>query len=266
MVVTAADRAPARRRWARPKKSSRDWGRAYRALRKLIADKEDTTQVFEVMRALAGGATEDNFARLVAQPGGGQIAYDHVELAEKLMDRAWVESFAPGTVGAAYAEFTSREHLSADGLVQISPPDYAARDPYDWYNRRVRDIHDIWHVLTGYNRDHLGEICLVAFSYAQTHSLGFAFISGGVALRSGNKEARRAVWQAYRRGCAAAWLPGEDYEALFAEPLEAARERLNLGRCPIYDAIPPDVRNDPTFSHPSPHIYHGLEPAQAAAA
>jgi ubiquinone biosynthesis protein COQ4 len=35
-------------------------------------------------------------------------------------------------------------------------------------------VHDIWHVLTGYRRDALGEACLVAFSYAQTRGLGWA--------------------------------------------------------------------------------------------
>ncbi|HEY5106511.1 MAG TPA: Coq4 family protein [Caulobacteraceae bacterium] len=261
----ASAKRPLNRSWKR-QKVPRDWGHAYNALRKWMADKEDTTQVFEIIRALTGRATLDNYLHLLAQPDGGRLAYEHVELARKLMDRAWVESFAPGTVGATYAEFTSREHLSADGLVQISDVRHEGPDPLDWYGRRIRDVHDLWHVLTGYNRDLLGEVCLVAFTFAQTHGLGWAFISGGIALRSGNKQARQAIWQAYRRGCGSAWLPGEDYERLMAEPLEAARERLNLGRCPIYEAVPLEVRNDPTFSHPSPHIYAGLPPAQGVAA
>lgn len=54
--------------------------------------------------------------------------------------------------------------------------------------------------------------------------------------------ARRAVWQAYRNGKAAHWLPGLDYEALFAQPLEVARERLNIQPASIYHAVPTDVR------------------------
>jgi hypothetical protein len=33
-------------------------------------------------------------------------------------------------------------------------------------------------------------------------------------------------------------LPGEDYEQLMSEPLEAARRRLNITPATAYDAIP----------------------------
>jgi ubiquinone biosynthesis protein COQ4 len=111
-----------------------------------------------------------------------------------------------------------------------------------WYARRLRDVHDLWHVLTGYGRDALGETCLVAFSYAQTRSTGFALIAcvgareTGRALRG--RPVAQAVWQGYRNGRAAAWLPGEDYEALLAEPLEAARVRLRIARPSVYKSIP----------------------------
>lgn len=105
--------------------------------------------------------------------------------------------------------------------------------PYAWFRRRVRDTHDIWHVLTGYKADEsLGEASLVAFSYAQLGGLGWAFIGAAAALKSlsvtGNSLFARAVWEGYRRGKAARWLPAEDYQRLLHEPLEAARERLGL--------------------------------------
>lgn len=224
----------------------KEWGKAFAAFRKLMADKEDTVQVFEIMRALAGKSVPDGYRKLISTPKGGRIAYDRVELAERLMDRQWLASFAPGTVGATYAEFTARENLSAEGLAEESRKGRAAQDidlrhPLAWYGRRIRDVHDLWHILTGYGRDGLGEACLVAFSYPQTRSLGWAFIAFGVWLRSGNTAGvpvRAAIQEGYRRGKAAAWLPGEDYEALMAEPLEAARARLGLGRPAIYESIP----------------------------
>ena len=228
-----------------------EWGAAFKAFGKLMADKEDTAQVFEIMRALAGKSSPNGYARLLSTAKGGRIAYDRVELAERLMDRQWLESFAPGTVGAAYAEFTARENLSAEGLAEESRKGREAaevdlRHPVAWYGRRIRDVHDLWHILTGYGRDGLGEACLVAFSYPQTGSLGWAFIALGVWLRSGNAgglPARAAIQEGYRRGKMAAWLPGEDYEALMAEPLEAARARLGLSRPAIYDSIPVDYRD-----------------------
>jgi hypothetical protein len=89
----------------------------------------------------------------------------------------------------------------------------------------------------------LGEACLVAFSYAQTGSLGWALIALGAAMRArreGHGVAVRAIWQGYKRGKAARWLPGEDYEQLMSEPLAAARRRLNLTPPTLYDAIAGD--------------------------
>jgi len=247
------DAPPASRR-ARPgplARRPRNWRRALGALRRLLADKDDTAQVFEIMRALSGSAPQRSYLRLIGTVEGGRIAYERVELAGRLMDRAWLARFAPGSVGAAYAAFTARENLSAQGLALESQrglpeAEIELRHPIAWYGRRLRDIHDIWHVLTGYGRDALGELCLVAFSYPQNRSLGWALIAVGGYLRARGAAARpyrRAIREAWRRGRAAAWLPGEDYDRLLAEPLEAARRRLGLALPTAYAAVPPEARN-----------------------
>jgi ubiquinone biosynthesis protein COQ4 len=229
--------------------SGRNWAVALKALGRLFADKEDTGQVFEIMRALNGDSTVHNYARLLQTPLGGRIAYERVELAPRLMDDAWLDSFAHGTVGAAYRTFIRSENLSAEGLAEVSRQRGQQIDvahPYAWFGRRMRDSHDIWHVLSGYHRDGLGEACLVAFSFAQTRGLGWALIGAGAmfkALASGHRVAAQAIWQGYRRGKAAKWLPGEDYVALMSEPLEAARQRLNITPPTYYDAIPTHLRD-----------------------
>lgn len=216
----------------------REWGTAFGALRKLLANGDDTTQVFRIMRALNGDVSQRSYRRLLTTAEGGRLAYEHVELAERLTDRAWIESFAAGTVGAAYRDFLDTTGYSADGLVEVSRAEGAFQDgdvhhPYAWMGRRERDIHDIWHVLTGYKADeHLGEACLVAFSYAQTGGLGWAFIALGASLKSirvtGELAFLRAVREGYRHGRRARWLHGEDYERLLAEPLADARRRLRI--------------------------------------
>ena len=64
----------------------------------------------------------------------------------------------------------------------IPPEELDQQHPYAWFFRRVRDLHDVWHVLTGYGRDALGEMCLVTFSFQETHGLGWALIAGGLVL------------------------------------------------------------------------------------
>src|SRR5580658_4169448 len=179
------------------------WLAALKALGRLEADQEDTTQVFEIMKALNGRSTARNYARLLRTAEGGRIAYEHAELAPRLMDGAWLNGCAPGTVGSAYGAFVRNERLSAEGLAEISRQAVQRIDtehPYAWFGRRIRDAHDIWHVLSGYDRDSLGEACLVAFSYAQTGGLGWAAIGVGAglkALASGRLAAAAAIWQGY---------------------------------------------------------------------
>ncbi|MBW8812367.1 MAG: ubiquinone biosynthesis protein [Caulobacterales bacterium] len=222
---------------------------ALRSLRRLLNDKEDTRQVFEIMRALNGASTAKGYQRLLSTLEGGRIAYERKEFAERLMDDAWLDSLPEGSVGAAYRTFIRTEQLSAEGLAEVSREGAKGVDephPYAWFGRRTRDVHDIWHILSGYHRDALGEACLVAFSYAQTKSLGWAVIALGAASRSRKDKSYpyvKAIWQGYRRGKAAAWLQGEDYERLMAEPLEAARKRLGITPPTIYDAIPAEARD-----------------------
>ena len=228
-------------------KPSLQWGAALRALGRLLADKDDTVQVFEIMRALNGKASAWGYHRLLETPQGGRIAYQRAELEPRLMDDAWLDSFPQGSVGQAYRDFVRSENLSAEGLAEVSrigARPVEQQHPYAWFGRRTRDVHDIWHVLTGYHRDGLGEACLVAFSYAQTRGLGWALIALGAANRSrgARHPYRKAIWQGYQRGRQAAWLLAEDYETLMAEPLEQARRRLRLTPPTVYDAIPAEAR------------------------
>ena len=228
----------------------RDWGKALRALRRLLADKDDTVQVFEIMRALNGSATRDGYLRLIGSADGGRLAYQRRELAEVLMDRAALAALPADSVAAHYLAFTERGQISADGLADVSRVVSEDRidlvHPVAWYGRRIRDVHDLWHILAGYDLSGLGEACLVAFSFAPTRALGWAAIAVGAGLTGAAQPGQpyaRAIYEGYQRGKAAAWLPGEDYEALLAEPLDAARARLRLTPPARFDAIPLAARN-----------------------
>jgi ubiquinone biosynthesis protein COQ4 len=227
----------------------RDWKTAFAALRRLLADANDTAQVFRIMRALNHDSAKRGYERLLQTEQGGRLAYERVELAERLSDKALFARFPEGSVGAAYAAFLHRTGFTAQSLAMVSRTDDRSETPhpYSWYRRRMRDMHDIWHVLTGYRADDpLGEACLVAFSYAQSKGLGWAVIALGSAL-IGLRHPKgwlgvRAIWEGYRLGRRAVWLPGEDCEALLAEPLDAARRRLRLAYPQHYFAVDALVR------------------------
>jgi len=230
----------------------RDWPKALRALRKLLGDKDDTVQVFEIMRALNGSATRDAYNKLLGTVGGGRMAYERRELSELLMDRAALAQYPAGTLAAHYLAFTTAGQIDAEGLADVSrqverESGIDLAHPYAWFGRRTRDVHDFWHILTGYDLTGLGEACLVAFSYAQTRAMGWAVIATGAALRGRKNKAHpyaRAIWEGYKRGKSAAWLLGEDYEAMLGEQLEPLRARLGLTPPKLFDAIPVAARNE----------------------
>ena len=92
-------------------------------------------------------------------------------------------------------------------------------------------MHDLWHTLTHYGRDELGEVCLLAFTCAQSPNRGLAFIVlVGVfqlSKRYGLGVAT-AAYRAYQDGKNAAWLPAQDWEFLLTQPIGNVRAQLNI--------------------------------------
>ncbi|MBC7521417.1 MAG: ubiquinone biosynthesis protein [Sandarakinorhabdus sp.] len=231
-------------RLAVPKK---DWAAALGALRRLLRDKDATGEVFEIMRALNGDSTRKGYSRLLATAEGGRLAYNREELAQKLSDRAWLATLPPGSLGAVYRDFTDTGGVTPMGLVEVSNQVMNnIEHPVAWFGRRIRDSHDLWHVTTGYGLDSLGEACLVAFSYAQTRALGWAFIAVGAAFKSRKAPVRQpyvaAIREGYARGKAARWLPAQDWMALLPLPIEDVRARLGLSPASVYRSIPVEYR------------------------
>lgn len=227
--------------------------RALKALIRLIADKDDTRQAFEVLQALGGRSLARGYGRMLRSQGGRAQAAEGRELVDRFCRWSWLQQFPPGTVGAAYHDFLLGQGYQPDGLSDFTRavPDIRIEDhhPYAWYGRRLRDSHDVWHVLTGYGPDTLGEVCLAAFSYAQTGMMGLGVIAlGALPKFKGARNSQpygRSVAEAFQAGRAAAWLPAEDYETLFAESLEGARRRLGITPPDVYASVPPRERDGP---------------------
>ena len=130
-----------------------------------------------------------------------------------------------------------REGLTANGLVDESKkfadkvPHYV--DQIEWFSNRLRDTHDMCHILTGYGRDPLGEQCVLAFSYSQNFSLGFFFIAyaGGYEVKRyapPSTPVFSAIRQAQRHGSKAKIIGYQDIAALLPLPLDEVRAMLNI--------------------------------------
>ncbi len=231
----SAEAIPSLSRLAPPPPRRRvEWGRARRALRMLLDDPERTDQVFVLINALSGNAGERLFQRFCADPDGRRLLAARPSLLATLADQDRLAALPAGSFGRAYAEFMRREQIEAKGLLDAAQAVAEARhlDPErDWFFQRLRDMHDLWHVLTGYGRDVAGEAANLAFSYAQSRNRGIGAIVVAAALRGPKRRDlfwQRYLWRAWRRGRRTRPLPMADYEALLPLPLDEVRRRLRI--------------------------------------
>lgn len=220
--------------------------KAWRAIKALIADKEDTGQVFKIIDALSGGADERMYNRFMKTETGRRVVAEKRDLIKLLNDRERLKRLPEGTLGRSYYEFMAEENLTADGLVAASEEAPRRADRPEGalvFGDRMRDSHDLWHVTTGYGRDGLGELAQLSFYYAQTRNRGIGFIVL-MGARVAAREAKgvgvwRAVREGYRLGKTASWLPAADWEALLDKPVSDVRAILGMGEPVIYREIEP---------------------------
>ena len=206
---------------------------ALKALRRLIADPEQTHEVFTILRALSGPSLRHGFMRFASTSTGRKVLSERRDLLSTLQDRQRLEQLPPASLGRRYWEWTRSEALSADGLVTASAQmDYAEFGPdMALFAMRQRDMHDLWHTVTQYGRDELGEACLLAFTAAQTRNFAIALITlagCGKLSRIYGLDVFRSAWRAYRDGRRAAWLPAQDWESLLTLPIDQVRQQLGI--------------------------------------
>ena len=216
---------------------------AWKAVRNVLNDPEQTSEVFRVLRALSGPSLTKNFNRFCNTDVGNRVLAEKLDLVAKLTDAEYLESLPKHSLGNTYHRFISREQISAGGLEQASA-EASAEDGYvtsdandqsdpdfDLFVKRTRASHDLFHVLTRYGRDPLGEACLLAFTYGQTKNIAFPFIllAGSRRLYQGaGITVFNALWRGYRDGKSAFWLLAADWEDLLEQPLQKVRDTFRI--------------------------------------
>ncbi len=204
------------------------------AVRRLIADPDATGEVFRVIEALKGDSISRAVQRMQASPSGRKVLAAKPEINQRLSDRAALRSLPEGSVGRSYLTLMERQGISVEGLVAASEevPRGGLGEDEQWLANRLRDIHDLQHVLTGYGPDPLGELCLLSFMTTQTWNRGISFIVF-MGRRSFRKQVPgldidALVAEGAALARAAEWLPALPLEDFLDEPLLAVRGRLGL--------------------------------------
>lgn len=207
--------------------------RSIKVVRELIADPDDTKKVFEVMATMRGKSLVRIYKRFQATPTGQKILRERIELLDRLNDHAYLISLKPGSFAQSYLRFLDNAKIESGGLVYASEDYYQnVQDPdLLLFMRRNRDSHDLWHTLTQYGRDTLGETCLLAFTYAQTKNPGIRLILLLSSLRLYREYGHgtlAALWRAYGDGKRASWLLAQPYEDILPMNIEQIRIMLSI--------------------------------------
>ncbi len=241
----------------------REWGRAVRALRGLLANPDDTILAFEIFDAIDRDVEERAFQRFRRDPTGRRLLAARPSLAAGLSDRAALAALPAGSFGHAYLAYLDANGFHPLGLLHLKThleATVAARgearprldDAREWFRERSILTHDLWHVLTGYGTDDLGEAALLPFSLAQSGGYANALLVAGVTVRGRALAGRsfpRYLFQAWRRGRRAHWLPALAYEELLPEPLTVVQQ--STGIAPPAEAHPGGLRSG-TWTRPRP--------------
>jgi ubiquinone biosynthesis protein COQ4 len=217
------------------------WRRALHELRALLDDPDDTDRAIDLMYALGNRQFERSFQRFATSASGRALLAERPSLLAALSDRAGLARLPEGSLGRTYLAYLDQNRFEPGGLLAVQSRVQARWEreegvpPLDelrtWFRDRSLLAHDLFHVLTGYGTDEVGEATLLAFSLAQFGGRGQALLTFGAALETWRALGWRWIRydvRAWRRGRRAAWLVALPWEELLPLRLATVRRLARL--------------------------------------
>lgn len=215
---------------------------------RLIANKDDTRQVFEVVTSLSRDSGRRLFSRFVATPYGRRVVTAPVRLEEILGDFPRLRAMPKGSFGKACVDFMDEAGFTPQGLIDaaeeagVGMKEYPELAEFRRAFTHLEVSHDLWHVITGYGRDPLGEICNLVFTRRQTRNPGLRLIIfmglAAIKLERWSMPAMKAAREAARMGDNVDFLLQHDVEELLKRPLAEIRAELGFIEPSVYNAVP----------------------------
>jgi len=149
------------------------------------------------------------------------------------IDLLALQTLPAGTLGRSYADQLISQGITPDTLIDRSP----INDERDYIVHRLKETHDITHVLTGFGIDGVSELGLQGFNLAQNRSpLAVMLIFGGMLTALQNDEPLAPMLRALAKG----FQMGLDAELVISRKLEEGWDRpLNEWRSEL--KLPEDI-------------------------
>ncbi len=210
------------------------------SLVKIIRDPEETAAGARLVMYFNRDHTEQRFREFREDRVGRAILDGAPSLYDLLTDRDALAAMPEGSVGRTYLEYMIREGISTEALdEEVAPVEveiHGADPEFRRFQQHGRASHDLWHVLTGYHRDLLGEAQVLTFSASQIGDPAFRFLSRLARFGVGRqvKGARELLSLAAERGAKTRPLHTVEWAPLLPRPIEEVRETLGMGPPPSY--------------------------------
>jgi ubiquinone biosynthesis protein Coq4 len=194
----------------------------------LMRDPAQTDSVFDVedgLRHTKAAQLAVEYAK--SKPGVTEI------FAERYLasppDIAALQKLPEDSLGHAYATYLTESGFDPNFYRKVE-----IEDDITYMFMRLRQTHDIWHVVTGFDCDVNAELGLKAFEIAQVHRTLAAMLIAGGLLRTLLKTPEmldgllEQIAIGYRMGARAKPFLAQKWEEHWEKPLAEWRKELNI--------------------------------------
>jgi ubiquinone biosynthesis protein COQ4 len=203
---------------------NREFLGAFRGLRSIIKDPSKTESVFDIIEGMRDtDASKLAVQYILSKPEVQERYYASIPNLDELI------KCPPGSLGYEYAHAMKEAGFDPEFYRPIQ-----VVDDLSYVLLRLRQSHDVWHTVTGFGTDVLGELGLQAFNLAQTHlPLPIMLIAGGLLKTLVQSPASLdslldRIALGYRMGSKAKPFLAQKWEENWEKPLAEWRQELGV--------------------------------------
>lgn len=215
----------------------------FRELRSSDQDVLAGIRFFDAMSAVVGRGERRMIGLMEKTEHGRAVLRERRSLYGLVTSRERLRDLPEGTLGREYVRFADErkiypeqfEELLTEALGRSSEStDHGSEDAH-FVHDRYRHLHDVWHVVLGYDTDEEGELGILACMGRQNgyraHYLA-ALVQALVPALRADFRRLRVFYTGWRRAARSESFLAQDWESLFEEPLDVVRDRLRVGPLP----------------------------------
>lgn len=201
--------------------------RALYRLARLVQDPNRLDEVFEMADALGKPEALNPIVEQIAKDPFVAKAFD--EKHRIVVALPALRRLPEGTLGRAFAA-----HMDAAKLDPSALPTLPDSDRVLYFRAHLYETHDIWHAVTGFGVDFVGELGLQGFYLAQIPGplpsllVAVGFVRGAIYDRHLIKPFMNELIRGWRMGESAKPFFGVKWDEMWSMPLSEVRAKLGI--------------------------------------